>query len=101
MNKKPHHAEIEEKIVIELIAVYAILALMLTGIYYFEPSITGFAVLNTTNETQLNQTNIETIINESIGIPSSAFVSVCRWEQVGGFVKCEVGKIFASGRGLE
>jgi len=42
-----------------------------------------------------------TIINESIGSPSSAFVSVCRWEEVGGFVKCEVGKIFASGRGIK
>ena len=44
-----------------------------------------------------------TIINETgeIGIPFGAFVSICRWvSEGGGYEKCELGKIFASGKGL-
>ena len=45
-----------------------------------------------------------TLINDSvnIGFPSTAFVSLCRWESTGGgYEKCELGKIYASGRALE
>jgi hypothetical protein len=38
--------------------------------------------------------------SENFGIPSSAFVSLCRWEGEKGYVKCEMGKIYASGKGL-
>lgn len=31
------------------------------------------------------------------GIPSDAFVSLCRWEGSGNYEKCEIGRIFASG----
>ena len=37
--------------------------------------------------------------NDSIGTPSSAFVSLCRYDEVNGinYEKCELGKIYASG----
>jgi hypothetical protein len=38
---------------------------------------------------------------EQFGSPSSAFVSLCRFEQSkGGFTKCELGRIHASGKDL-
>jgi hypothetical protein len=42
------------------------------------------------------------IINktEEFGITSGAFVSLCRWDQEG-YYKCELGKVYASGRGIE
>ncbi len=46
-----------------------------------------------------------TIINKTnkYGSPSVAFVSLCRQEILGqsDYVKCEVGKIYASGKGLQ
>jgi hypothetical protein len=44
-----------------------------------------------------------TIINsERIGTPSSAFVSLCRWEQEKeGYFKCELGKVYASGEFID
>jgi len=42
-----------------------------------------------------------TLIEEDdIGIPYSAFVSVCRWDS-DRYIKCELGKIYASGEGIE
>ncbi len=39
-----------------------------------------------------------TLINkENFGSPSTAFVSLCRWE---GYQKCELGRIYASGKSL-
>jgi len=35
------------------------------------------------------------------GIPSEAFVSLCRWEGSSNYEKCEIGRILASGRSLE
>lgn len=36
--------------------------------------------------------------SENFGAPSSAFVSLCRWEnEKGGYFKCELGRIYASG----
>ena len=43
---KLFHKEIEVKVLLEVLAVYAILALAFTGIYYLKPTITGFAVSN-------------------------------------------------------
>jgi len=37
------HKEVEVKVLLEVLAVYIILVLVLTGLYYFEPTITGFA----------------------------------------------------------
>ena len=38
-----------------------------------------------------------TIIDGEIGTPSSAFVSLCRWEQAnGGYFRCDLGRIYAS-----
>ena len=44
MSKKVNlfHREVEVKVLLEVLAVYAILAIVLTGIYYLEPAITGF-----------------------------------------------------------
>lgn len=43
-----------------------------------------------------------TLVNETanFGIPSSSFVSICRWDQQGdlGYTKCEIGKVYASPR---
>src|SRR3989338_505678 len=51
------HREIEVKVLLEVLAVYAIVALILTGAYYFEPAITGFVTvtkqLNYTDEVNL------------------------------------------------
>ncbi len=38
------HKKIENKILLKVIAVYAVLALALTGLYYLEPTITGFTL---------------------------------------------------------
>lgn len=47
--------------------------------------------------------NTITIISkEKFGSPKTAFVSLCRWEQQkGGYIKCELGRIYASGKDLE
>jgi len=37
---------------------------------------------------------------DEIGVPYSAFVSVCRWDSEG-YTKCELGKVYASGEGIE
>lgn len=39
------HREVEVKILLEVLAVYAVLALALVGIYYIEPAITSFAAI--------------------------------------------------------
>ena len=47
---------------------------------------------------------IVTIINKTgnTGIPASAFVALCRQEfKQQGYVKCDLGKIYASGKSLE
>jgi len=36
------HKEVEVKVLLEVFAVYVVLALVLTGLYFFEPTITGF-----------------------------------------------------------
>lgn len=42
-----------------------------------------------------------TIINNTQGIPSSAYVSLCRQEfDNGNYVKCDLGRIYASGKSL-
>ncbi|MDO8509278.1 MAG: hypothetical protein Q7S27_06385 [Nanoarchaeota archaeon] len=49
------------------------------------------------------QCNTITLIeNDKIGSPSSAFVSLCYWsKEKGGYTKCEVGRVYASGKGLK
>lgn len=44
-----------------------------------------------------------TIINKTqFGTAPDAFVSLCRWEQEKkGYFKCELGRIYASGKGIE
>lgn len=42
---KLFHREIEVKILLEVLAVYVILAFVLTGLYYLEPTVTGFAIV--------------------------------------------------------
>jgi len=45
---------------------------------------------------------ITIIPQEEFGSPSSSFVSLCHFEpQKGGYVKCELGRIYASGKGLK
>ncbi|MCH8003652.1 MAG: hypothetical protein IH934_03385 [Nanoarchaeota archaeon] len=51
---KLFNKEIEVKVLLEVLAVYAILALVLTGIYYLEPTITGFITVTK----QLNHTEV-------------------------------------------
>jgi len=51
-----------------------------------------------------NYPNCETItlINKGVGTPADAFISLCRWEQEkGGYFKCELGRILASGKGIK
>ncbi len=44
---------------------------------------------------------IEVVEGGDFGAADSAFVSVCRWEgDFGGYKKCEIGKILASGEGI-
>ncbi len=44
---------------------------------------------------------ITIIGKEDFGSPKSAFVSLCRWEQEkGGYTKCELGVIYASGKDI-
>ncbi len=49
-----------------------------------------------------NYPNCDTITiveNGEVGTPSSAYVSLCRWEQEkGGYVKCEIGRIYATAK---
>ena len=42
---KLFHREIEVKVLLEVLAVYVILAFVLTGLYYLEPRVTGFAIV--------------------------------------------------------
>ncbi len=42
------------------------------------------------------------IENKNYGRGNDAFVSLCRWEQEkGGYVKCELGRIYAAGGGID
>lgn len=41
------------------------------------------------------------LIDGKKGIPSDAFVSLCRWEGSSNYEKCEIGRILASGKSLE
>lgn len=54
--------------------------------------------------TKANYPNCKTITlikNQEIGSPASAFVSICYWEnEKGGYQKCELGRIYASGKNL-
>lgn len=44
---------------------------------------------------------ITIIDKEEFSSPSTAFISLCRWEQSkGGYYKCELGRIYASGKDL-
>jgi len=46
--------------------------------------------------------SITIIPAEEFGSPASAFVSLCIWErEKGGYVKCELGRIYASGKGIK
>ncbi len=54
--------------------------------------------------TKSNYPNCKTVtlINKNIGSPKSAFVSICHWAQEkGGYSKCEIGRIYASGKAIE
>tara|TARA_Y100000310_G_scaffold337711_1_gene425482 strand:- start:1655 stop:2164 length:510 start_codon:yes stop_codon:yes gene_type:complete len=45
---------------------------------------------------------ITVIDKENFGTPSEAFVALCRFEKSnGGYTKCELGRIYASGEGIE
>jgi hypothetical protein len=47
-------------------------------------------------------TTITIIPKENFGVPSGAFVSLCYWENSkGGYTKCEVGKIYATGKDIK
>ena len=54
--------------------------------------------------TRANYPNCNTLTliqNKNIGTPSSAFVSLCYWTaEKGGYYKCELGIIYASGEGI-
>ena len=42
-----------------------------------------------------------TLVNKTLGISQSAYVSLCRQEfRQGNYVKCDLGRIYASGKGL-
>lgn len=46
--------------------------------------------------------SITVIDKEDFGSASDAFVSLCRWEsEKGGYIKCELGRIYASGMGVK
>ena len=47
MGKKVNlfHREIEVKVLLEVLGVYGVLALVLVGAYYLEPTITGFVAI--------------------------------------------------------
>ncbi|MEK6844533.1 MAG: hypothetical protein AABX83_03875 [Nanoarchaeota archaeon] len=47
-------------------------------------------------------TTITIIDSNEFGSPKEAFVSLCRWEQEkSGYFKCELGRIYASGKGID
>ncbi len=48
------HREVDVKVFLEVLAVYAVLALVFTGFYYLEPNITGFAVKDTSQPVKIN-----------------------------------------------
>ena len=49
-----------------------------------------------------NCDTITIVESGEIGTPSSAYVSLCRWEQEkGGYVKCEIGRIYATEKKIE
>ena len=49
-----------------------------------------------------NCRTITLIKNEEIGSPKRAFVTICYWtKEKGGYTKCELGRIYASGKGIE
>jgi len=60
------HEEIEVKAFLEVLGVYAILALVLVGVYYLEPAITGFVTvtkqLNYTDEVNLEFNEDQTYV---------------------------------------
>ncbi|MBW2976485.1 hypothetical protein KY347_03500 [Candidatus Woesearchaeota archaeon] len=56
------HRKIEVKLLLEVLGVYAVLALALTGMYYLEPRLTGFAAA----ENQLNYGGASIEILESV-----------------------------------
>ena len=68
---KLSHTEVEVKLFLEVLGVYAVLAMALVGIYYLEPVITGFVTvtkqLNYTDEVNLefneDQTYVWTLEN--------------------------------------
>jgi len=68
---KLSHTEVEHKLFLEVLGVYAVLAMALVGIYYLEPVITGFVTvtkqLNYTDEVNLefneDQTYVWTLEN--------------------------------------
>lgn len=43
-----------------------------------------------------------TLVNntKNFGIPTSAFISLCRFESSGGYMKCELGRIHASAKAI-
>ena len=63
---KLSHEEIEVKAFLEVLGVYAILALVLVGVYYLEPAITGFVTvtkqLNYTDEVDLEFNEDQTYV---------------------------------------
>ncbi|MCH8004291.1 MAG: hypothetical protein IH934_06715 [Nanoarchaeota archaeon] len=63
---KLSHTEVDVKLFLEVLAVYGILALVLVGVYYLEPVITGFVTvtkqINYTDEVNLEFDEISTYI---------------------------------------
>jgi len=53
-----------------------------------------------TNFNYPNCNKITIIEKEDYGIPSSAFVSLCRWDSEG-YGKCEIGRIHVAGEGIK
>ena len=66
---KLFHREIEVKILLEVLAVYVILAFVLTGLYYLEPEVTGFAIVTK------HVNNIEIFKNEEYILDLSEYFS--------------------------
>ena len=63
------HREIEVKVLLEVLAVYVILAFVLTGLYYLEPAVTGFAIVTE----QINTVSI--LKNENYTLDLSEYFS--------------------------
>ncbi len=84
------HREIEVRVLLEVLAVYVVLASVLVGIYYLEPNITGFAIateqINGNSVLNIKLDNSEEIITimMTLGIGWLIFILVRKFIFSGG-----------------